>query len=248
MSKYLNNVKPSSLAREIALILGAYIFYFLVRGLTQGDRTEAVNNARTLIKAEQALGILWEPAMQAAIIGEHSLVTLFNWVYVWGHWPFIGIMALFLFVHKPDTYRLLRNAFFISGAIGLIIFMTFPVAPPRLVDYSFVDTVKVHSAAYRVLQPSGLVNQYAAVPSFHFGWNMLIGVVLLTQFKPMAVKLLGLMMPAFMFFAIVLTANHYILDAVIGGTVAIMGLVLAGTLREAQRQGWLTLGTALFRN
>jgi hypothetical protein len=176
--------------------------------------------------------------MQAAIISEQTLVTVFNWIYVWGHWPFIGLVALFMFIYRPDTYRLIRNAFFISGAIGLIIFMTFPVAPPRLIDSNVVDTVKMYSTAYRVLQPPSLVNQYAAVPSFHFGWNLLIGVALFRQFKIVWVRLVAITMPALMFLAIVLTANHFILDAVIGGAIALLGLGIAWLLRRAHQENW----------
>lgn len=234
----LKSVSLLSVAREVALVLSAYMFYFLVRGFTQGSQSEAVSNAHKLIATERDMGILWEPSMQAAILSEQTLVTIFNWIYVWGHWPFIGVVALFMFIYKPDTYRLIRNAFFISGGIGLIIFMTFPVAPPRLLDLDFVDTVKMYSTAYRVLQPPSLVNQYAAVPSFHFGWNLLIGVALFRQFKAIPIRLIAVTMPALMFLAIVLTANHYILDAVIGGAIALLGLGIAGLLRRAGREHW----------
>lgn len=243
----LKTVSIANLLKEVALVIGAYVVYFLVRGLTQGDRSEAVANARKLVELESNIGILWEPSMQAAILGESTLVTIFNWIYVWGHWPVIGGVAIFLFIYRPSTYRLLRNAFFISGGIGLIIFMTFPVAPPRLVSANFVDTVHLYSAAYRVFQPTSLVNQYAAVPSFHFGWNLLIGIALFRQFRSPLVRLIAISMPCLMFLSIVLTANHYILDAVFGGAVALLGLGLAFTLHRGYHRTLLAQAPALIR-
>jgi hypothetical protein len=118
----------------------------------------------------------------------------------------------------------------ISGAIGLVIFALFPVAPPRLADVDIVDTVTLHSNSYRVLQPPGLVNQFAAVPSLHFGWNLLIGIVLFTKGQNVITRAAGLAIPPIMLLAIVLTANHYIIDALLGGMVALAGLALAYAL------------------
>jgi hypothetical protein len=111
-----------------------------------------------------------------------------------------------------------------------VIFAVFPVAPPRLADVGFVDTVTLHSNSYRVLQPPGLVNQFAAVPSLHFGWNLLIGIVLFTRGHTVVARAAGLAVPPVMFMAIVLTANHYIIDAVLGGMVSLAGLAIAYAL------------------
>jgi hypothetical protein len=80
-------------------------------------------------------------------------------MYIWGHWPLIGAVAAWLFFRRPDTYRLFRNAFLISGAIGIILFVLYPVAPPRLAGVDVVDTVTMYSNSYHVLQPPAFVNQ-----------------------------------------------------------------------------------------
>lgn len=98
-------------------------------------------------------------------------MDLSNWVYIYGHWPVIGITLVWLFLRAPDDYRLLRNAMFVSGAIGLVLFALFPVSPPRFGVLELVDTVTERSDSYRALQPPGLINRYAAFPSLHFGWN-----------------------------------------------------------------------------
>lgn len=217
--------------RELALVVAAYLLYFGVRGMTEGNPARAVEHARDLVDLERALRIYWEPVIQSLVIDDHRLVTLVNWVYVWGHWPVIVAAGLWLCLRRPRTYLLFRNAFLISGAIGLVIFMTFPVAPPRLADLGVVDTVDQYSHAYRVLQPPAFVNQYAAVPSLHFGWNLLIGIALFRQSSRPVVRVFAVVMPGLMLLAIVATANHYILDAAAGAAVALLGLALAHYLR-----------------
>jgi hypothetical protein len=220
----------SGLLREMALVIFAYFTYFAVRGMTVGSEARAIENAERIVDFENALGIFHEPRMQNAILDDRWLVNLMNWMYVWGHWPLIILVAAWLYLNLPATYRLYRNAFVISGAIGLVIFAVFPVAPPRLADVDIVDTVTLHSNSYRVLQPPGLVNQYAAVPSLHFGWNLLIGIILFTKGHTLIARVAGLLVPPVMFLAIVLTANHYIIDAVFGGMVALTGLAIAYVL------------------
>jgi hypothetical protein len=216
------------LGREISLVVFAYFAYFAVRNITQGGESQAMLNAERVISLERKLGMLWEPAWQSAIVSHQFLVNFFNWIYIWGHWPVIIIVAAWLFTTRPETYRIYRNAFIYSGAIGLVIFATFPVAPPRLVEgIDVVDTVTLHSHSYRVLQPPALVNQYAAVPSLHFGWNMLIGIAIFTSARSVWLKMLATLIPPIMFLSIVLTANHYIIDGVAGALVAGVGLWLA---------------------
>ena len=97
------------------------------------------------------------------------IITASNWVYIWGHWPVIGFVAVWLFFRRPEHYVIYRNAFLLSGAVGLLLFITFPAAPPRLADLGLTDTVVDRSNFYHLLQPSQLTNQYAVFPSLHFG-------------------------------------------------------------------------------
>jgi hypothetical protein len=113
----------------------------------------------------------------------------------------------------------------ISGAIGLVIFVYVPVAPPRfMTQYGFIDTVTERTNAYRVLQPPAFTNQYAAMPSLHFGWNLLMGIAWASLSGNRWTRLFGWLMPPLMFAAIVLTANHYLLDGVAGGALAMLGV------------------------
>lgn len=223
----------SRLLFELSLILPAYFCYHLVRGAVNGRIDEAFNNAAGLIGFEQSLGIFWEVQLQGLIVGHQVLMDLSNAVYIWGHIPVIAILAVWIFVFRPDHFARYRNAFLISGAIGLIFFVTLPVAPPRFIpDAGFVDTITLHSNAYRVLQPPTFVNQYAAVPSLHFGWNLLMGLAVFQTVGTWYGKAFGLLMPFAMLAGVIFTANHYILDAVAGAAIALGALWIAVLLHR----------------
>jgi membrane-associated phospholipid phosphatase len=226
----------AELGWQAVLITFAFFFYFGVRGATEGSEAEAEANAERLADIQERLGIMWEPGLQGLIADHQSLITLANWIYIWGHWPAIGIVAIWLFARHRGGYYLLRNAIFISGAIGLVFFLTIPMAPPRLLDgLNIIDTVTEQSRSYRTLQPPALVNQYAAFPSLHFGFNMLMGIMLFRYAPYRLVKVIAVALPAAMAAAVVLTANHFVLDVVAGTIVALVGLWIAMWLRDSGR-------------
>ena len=224
-------------ARQFVLISGAALIYFGVRGLTEGDVHEAVERGRSILEAEAALGLDLESGMQAIFGATRVLTTLANWVYIWLHWPVIIVTLFWLHHRHRRDYYVLRNAMFLSGAIGLVIFALWPVAPPRLVGLGFVDTVTDLSTSYRVLQPPALVNRYAAVPSLHVGWNVLVGVTLWRVSSKRMVRLFAVASPVFMAVAVVATANHYVVDGCVGTIVAIIGLWGAHRIEQGGRGG-----------
>jgi hypothetical protein len=87
---------------------------------------------------------------------------------------------VWLATRHSDVFRRLRDAMMLSGAVGMVIFTTYPVAPPRLANPDLIDTVTESSESYRVLQPPAFVNQYAAMPSLHAGWDLLVGIAIVT--------------------------------------------------------------------
>jgi hypothetical protein len=170
------------------------------------------------------------------VIQHGWLAEVLGYIYIYGHWPVLLATLLWLLIRHRDAYRKFRNAMLLSGAAGLVIFAVFPVAPPRfLTAYGFVDTVSERTSAYRVLQPPAFVNQYAAVPSLHFGWNLLMGIAVASLGGHWIIRLFGWLMPILMFAAIVLTANHYIVDGVAGGVIALLGLLVAHRLARKPR-------------
>ena len=224
--------------RQSALLTGAAAAYFLVRSVTEGDRGTAVANAERVMALERAVGLDVEPALQAAVLPAEPLVALANWVYVFGHWPVLVAVLGWLALRHPLRFAELRGALLLSGAVGMVLFAVLPVAPPRLVDEGqvagMVDTVLEHSRAYRVLQPPAFTNQYAAVPSLHVGWDLLAGIAIATTARRRWVRGLGALLPVLMVLAVLLTANHFVLDAVAGAALATVSLAVVR--RRARRQ------------
>lgn len=212
---------------QVALIVGAVVCYFGVRDLTQGNRIAAEDNAERVLSLERVLHVDLETWFQGLVIDHEWVIDLANWIYIYGHWPVIGTTLVWLFLRAPDDYRLLRNAMFISGGIGLVVFALFPVVPPRLGILDVVDTVTQRSESYRTLQPPGLINRYAAMPSLHFGWNLLVGIVVWRIAASRPLRVAAVVTPIAMAFAVVVTGNHYVADVVAGAAVALIGLALA---------------------
>ena len=226
--------------REVVLIAAAIILYFGVRGLIATRIEIAYQNAEHVVAIERSTGTFVEPGLQAAASRHGWLVDAVSYFYIYGHWPVLLCTMAWLLIRHRESYPTYRNAMLISGAIGLAVFALFPVAPPRfLAVYGFVDTVTEQTSAYRLLQPPAFVNQYAAVPSLHFGWNLLMGIAIARLAGHWLMRLFGWLMPLAMLASIVLTANHYLFDGLAGGATALLGLLIATRTvrRPAPREG-----------
>ncbi|HEX2432350.1 MAG TPA: phosphatase PAP2 family protein [Gaiellaceae bacterium] len=213
----------------------AALVYAAVRVFTEGNRAEAEAHGRRILRLERTLHISWESALQAPALAHPWLAALSDWIYIWGFWPVLAGAAIFLYARHPSEYALLRNAVFVSGLIGFLFFALLPVAPPRLVDPSLVDTIRQHTGWYRTLAPLKVTNQYAAMPSLHVGWSLLVGIALARASRRRIVYPFAMLLPIAMALAVVMTANHYVLDAVVGAAVAAAALALALHLPELRK-------------
>jgi len=217
---------------EILFIVPAYAAYQLVRGNVGGQAGTAFDNASRVIHMEKQLGIFHEAFLQQLILPKDWMVDLFNYIYVWGHLPIIIGVAFWLYAWHRHNYALFRNAFMISGLIALVGFTAVPLAPPRYMpEFGFVDTI-VHAQSYYVFQNPKIVNQYAAMPSLHFGWDLLVALAIFTQTSSRGVRIFAAFMPFLTLGGIVLTANHYFLDAFAGAVVAGAGVCFAIALHR----------------
>lgn len=227
-------VRPARvhLGRQIAIVAAAVGAYFLARGATEASVAEAERNADRLVGLEKSLGLFHERALQSTFADAAPVTTVLNWIYIWGHWPLIVVTLVWLARRHPDVYYRTRDAMIASGAIGLVVFVAFPVAPPRLVDLGMVDTVSAGSHAYRVLQPTFFTNQYAAMPSLHVGWDLLIGIAIAVAARRAVVRAVGIAMPVAMTITVVLTANHYIVDAVAGAALTTVCWLVVESVRR----------------
>lgn len=223
---------------EIALIVGSFFFYSVVRQLSSGRVSEAFSNAYDVVRLERMLGIMHEAQLQELVLSSEAVIKFFNAVYIYGHLPLVAAAGLWLFFFRRPRYPAFRNALLLSGLVGLIIFNVFPLAPPRLMPwpYGMVDTLSLLS---RVNYHSGgnFVNPYAAMPSMHVAWNLVASLALLGAARNLPARVLALLSPALMSVSVVVTGNHFVLDVVVG--LAVGGLSVA--LALAYGQGWRRL-------
>ena len=221
--------------REIVLVVCAYLAYFGVRGVTEGAVPRAMTNALGVMHLERLLGINVEGSVQALVHGSRALVALVNGVYIWGYLPVLIVGGVLLFRFSPAHYYRLRNVCLLSGALGLLVFALFPPWRRR----------GSRRQGYRTRSPTtprptvgcfspSIVNEYAAMPSFHVGWTFMLGIELFRATRHLALRALAVAMPCAMAFAVIATANHYVLDVLAGAAAVGLALLLI-TLRERRR-------------
>lgn len=206
---------------EVLLFAIALVAYQLSRTIVIGDASDAAKNAWEIIGIEKAYGIFFESDIQHWMLDNLHVTQFLNHFYVWAHLPVTAFFFVWLYRRHQDVYPFVRNAFFVANAAALAVFVVFPVAPPRLMtNEGFVDTLSIISGIdLHAGQLSGWFNPFAAVPSMHFAYALMIGVVAAILIRPWPLRLLVLTYPMIVFVTIVGTANHYVFDAFAGGAV-----------------------------
>jgi hypothetical protein len=220
---------------EVLVIAVVYELYTTARWMVAGDPSTATRHGVAVLRLEQQLGIAWERWLQDAALRAEPLTWLGNACYVVLHRPFLVTAALLVFARDRECYRRMRTTFALSCAVGLLVFWLLPVAPPRLLpDAGFVDTLKRDwpSASY---QTGARVNEFAAIPSFHVGWNVLAAWSLLQVTSNRWLRVLLATVPALMLMTVVVTANHYLLDAVAGVLIISVCYLIASKLAVERR-------------
>jgi len=224
---------------EIALALGFYAVYSAVRNSNQGGTATALRNAENLISTQRFLGLYHEQTLQAWALHFRPLVIGANYYYGSLHFVVTIGCLVFLFVRWRDDYPFWRNTLGISTAIALIGFTFWPLMPPRLLPHSFgfVDTLARYPTFWSFKQAAvnQISNQYAAMPSVHCVWAMWCACVLVPRLRSRWAKVVAVAYPVLTVVAIVLTANHYFLDAVGGFAVLLLGFEASRRFTRAGR-------------
>ncbi len=215
---------------QLSLLGVMFGFYLGVRGITQASEDLALANAYDILKFEAQLGIAWEQKIQQYLLDRSNWMAFFNWFYAWTYWPVLAGSLVLLWWRDRHRYLLFRDALIFSGAIGLIIFTFYPVAPPRFLD-GFVDTVSATSR-HVIAHPSALMNPFAALPSFHVGWHTLSALMIASMVSSKPLRVLIMTPSAIMAVTVVVTANHYIVDAALGLVLSISGLLAIKAFRK----------------
>lgn len=206
---------------EVYLFISVSILYKISRYIAIGDADLAFTNAYAVANLEKKMGIFYEIPLQQYFFDKTRFVKFLNSFYTSVHVPSIIAFFIWLYQKHRNNYKLIRNCFLIANFLTLFIFISFPCAPPRmLTNLGFVDTLLEIS---KVNLYSGvrahLFNQYAAMPSMHFGTSLLIGVCVFLLAKNNFVRFVMLLYPVFVLLVIVVTGNHFFLDAIVGGTM-----------------------------
>lgn len=213
-----------------ALALGAYQ---LSRAFVIGDPADAVRNAVDVIGLEKAHGFFFESSVQQWMLDNLHITQFLNHFYVWAHLPVTALFFVWLYRSRRGVYPFVRNAFFVANGIALAVFVMYPVAPPRLMTgEGFIDTLSIISGIdLHAGSLSGWFNPFAAVPSMHMAYALMVGVVSAVLLRNWALKVLVLGYPVLVFVTIVGTANHYVFDALAGGAVVIAAFAAVAAVR-----------------
>ena len=218
--------RPSQFARfavaELAIWAAVYGGYLALRGYTIGSTAEALAHADKVVGAERALDLFHEATLQSAL---GPLAEVFSTYYMLGFGPLLGLVIVWLALRRPELYRELRTVLLVSLAIASIGYVLFPTAPPRLVPgLGIADTVGL--SGHDTGSFAGIrFDPYAAMPSMHVGWALIVGLYGRQVARARVVRLFFLLHPAVMAVAVSATGNHYFLDSAAG--VAVAGLALA---------------------
>ncbi|WP_258037896.1 MULTISPECIES: phosphatase PAP2 family protein [unclassified Streptomyces] len=210
------SVRPP-LVRELFLVAGLFLVYKLGRLAANGHVEEAFHNAGHVWDLERVLHLPDEAAVQGLLLHSHTLVQAANTYYVTVHFPATLVFLVWLYLRRPRHYVWSRRVLAVLTGAALALHLLFPLAPPRMLPAAdLVDTGRVYGPSVYGDTPAddSLANQFAAMPSLHFGWALAVAVGLVvatrSRWRP-----LWLLHPLVTLFVIVGTANHYWLDAVV---------------------------------
>jgi PAP2 superfamily len=222
---------------EVAALAGLYGVYELVRGQAHATLHAARQHTDGIVALERHFHLFGERAIQRAAHWVPTLPTLLGIAYIALH--FIGTAAFLVWLHRkhPERFPLVRNTLIVATGVALFVYILYPVAPPRLAGLGFVDTV-THSAKVNLSSDAlgSLYNPFAAVPSLHFGYALLVGITVGLVAKRRFVRALGWSYPAVMLLVIVATGNHFFFDAA-GGALAIgVGYLVASWVESPAKR------------
>ena len=233
---------PLDVVRQVLLFMVAYQLYRLTRGLVNHPEaaTAAFSNARDLIGIERSLNLFVEPSVQAFTSGQQWLLDAASWMYINAQTSVtVGALA-WLYLFRNESFYFVRNMFLIAFGIALIGYSTFPTAPPRFFpEYGFFDAVSDFTGLPQdSVTINNLFNPYAAVPSMHVAFALMIGIPLSKLVKWRPLKVFWTLYPLLVVFVIVATANHFVADAVLGAAAAGVGALAAGALARTRPRVW----------
>jgi membrane-associated phospholipid phosphatase len=226
--------------RQLALFAGAYYAYRLVRGFVDGQAGLAFANARNLVHFERTLGLFFEPGLQAWARGQDWILTGANWMYVNSHFVVTTTFLIWLYIARNQAYYFVRNMFMVAMGIALVGYVVYPTAPPRFMpEWGFQDTVTEWVGLQAANNANALYNPFAAVPSMHVAFALMIAVPALYVIRNRVIRAFFAVYPVLVTVTVVVTGNHWWFDAFLGALVAgVSALAASGALARARPDAW----------
>lgn len=215
---------------QIGIVIAVYLAYSFSRGSLDHKAVVAFGNAQDIIDLEQDLGIFIERDIQSFFLETPLRIDIVNYIYTLGYYPVLILFAVWAYWFHREKYKFIGTVFIISAILAFIIFAFYPVAPPRFFS-GFVDTIH---ADWGVEEASvqRFYNPFAAMPSLHLGWSLMVGIGICWMSKAWYARALGVTLPIAMFIGIVATGNHFVLDAIGGIAIILVAFVLTVLLRK----------------
>ncbi|MGC4982911.1 phosphatase PAP2 family protein [Streptomyces sp. DT193] len=216
------------LLRELLLVVGLFVVYKAGRLLATGRTDEAFADAHSVWGWERSLRLPDEGSVQTALLHSDTLVHLANTYYATVHFPATAAFLVWLYLRRPAHYVWARRILALVTAAALAGHLAFPLAPPRLLaETGLVDTGQVYGPTVYGAHPAAdaLANQFAAMPSLHFGWALMVAIGLIAATRS-RLRALWLLHPLLTLLVIVGTANHYWLDAIVATALLCVALAV----------------------
>jgi hypothetical protein len=218
----LSSTRPN-LLRETVLITSLFVVYRFGRAMIAGHVHAAMINAGDVWEVERVLRFPNELVFQQWALRWPEIVEAANWYYVGVHFPLTAVFLVWGYLRRPPSeYRWARQLIITMTGLALLIHTAMPLAPPRMMSrLGFVDTMATIGPSAYEGSAATVANQFAAMPSLHVGWALLLSVVVIRTTK-LRWRWLTLAHPAITTLVVVVTANHYWLDALVAaGLLAI---------------------------
>ncbi|MDE3130789.1 MAG: phosphatase PAP2 family protein [Acidobacteriota bacterium] len=229
---------PLDAARQLSCFALAYLGYETVRGLVGLGGTRPFGDAGRIIDLERTLHLFAEPAIQSWTT-HHArwLLELADWTYLNAHFALTTAALVFIYLRRNDSFHLVRNTFVVAMLIALVGYCVFPTAPPRLMpQWGFSDSVRQFTGVNAEQGAAGvLLNPYAAVPSMHVCFALMIGLRMSALVRSRLARVLWRCYPMWIAFVVVVTGNHYFTDVVLGALTAAAAAGLATQLQARAR-------------
>jgi len=225
--------------RQFALFAAAYYAYRLVRGAVDGKVATAFQHATDVIYLEQKLHAFIEPSVQSWATSQRAVIDWASWMYLHSHFTITLSALVFIYMFRNDSFYFVRNMFMIAMTIALIGYLVYPTAPPRLLPYfGFEDSV-ARFTGIPADTASSLYNPYAAMPSMHVAFALMVGLPLARLVKSRWLKVLWRIYPLLVTFIVVATGNHFVTDAVFGALAAgVSAWISQALLARARPHAW----------